>query len=435
MEHKYKEGDIVILISIDNNNISRGIVTSEIGKLFKISAINARGYVVAGLNHLANWSVAEHDLTLVSEETPANVTKLIEEAEAKRQEAIIKAEEERLRIEEERKAKAIKWFDDIKPVVEQVSAIFKDVVGEDRFEVRLDLYANKPEEFEHLLTKRPEERYFNVIVHYPELTITNTLNIIHKITDLFCVYYFNQYGTFYTSPRVFRTTITLDEVIANYSFSHASRGAYYCIDPSGLCLGSTVLSDMVDKMRCTNTFNEESLAIILYQFEDYFRWESLEGGPYIKLSEIGAASEQLNSVSNDDLVTSKNAFLQKFDEFPITFNKLNKWGEFIVEHTPEFEDLVTQIATIKVNKIPTTGRYVSNQNLNRAKILEDKIYVYRGIEVFKFKNKEFPFTIYDNYNPEEQSKFPEVAHPEITKYILEELNKEINAFQFAKLEI
>ncbi|MEI6186921.1 MAG: hypothetical protein WCP46_00265 [Alphaproteobacteria bacterium] len=129
---------------------------------------------------------------------------------------------------------------------------------------------------------------FDIIIHFPEFTITNSREDSHVIKDLyvkFCIHprtvedvhkvSINFYGT--------RTTLHLKEYASNYGHSHLPSG---CLcEYRGFCLGSSEFGLIINSLLIEPT--PEGWYLLFFSLENYLIWESLEGGPYIKMAGIG----------------------------------------------------------------------------------------------------------------------------------------------------
>jgi hypothetical protein len=86
-----------------------------------------------------------------------------------------------------------------------------------------------------------------------------------------------------------RTLVSSDEHNANYFFSHFSRTRHGWV---GCCLGYGILSDYAQKITIET---EEQVFGFCLALENYLKWESLEGGPYIKMSDITSSAPRNES--------------------------------------------------------------------------------------------------------------------------------------------
>lgn len=123
-----------------------------------------------------------------------------------------------------------------------------------------------------------------ILVHYPEINITNSRNSKHMIRDLFVKFNFISNLMYMNAPSGRRLTKTIDELNYNYNHSHLSTGN--AASWQTFCFGDTSITKAIENLRSTE-ITEDLLTGFLLHFESYLQWESLEGGPYCHIAEIG----------------------------------------------------------------------------------------------------------------------------------------------------
>lgn len=141
-----------------------------------------------------------------------------------------------------------------------------------------------------------------IIVHFPKITISNKNKSTHEINDMFVRFGFTSNLKNMMVPRATRTTRSIDEVIVGYIHSHLSTVYHGYGD---FCFGDTAIARTLEDLRVSE-ITKDKLTGFLLQFDDYIHWESLEGGPYFKIEDLGkpdlrrAIRQQVsNSHSND----------------------------------------------------------------------------------------------------------------------------------------
>jgi hypothetical protein len=125
-----------------------------------------------------------------------------------------------------------------------------------------------------------------LIIHYPEITITNSFGLTRKLMDIFIKYEFTTqsgYAKLYNIEYL-RTTFTSEEVFYRYSFSHVSCFPGYTFT-SAFCFGETEFSKQITKLRQIVS-DENSLYQLFLGFDKYLQWESIEGRPYKYLKDV-----------------------------------------------------------------------------------------------------------------------------------------------------
>jgi len=127
--------------------------------------------------------------------------------------------------------------------------------------------------------------YVDLIVHYPEITITNSVELSHIIRDIYIKYEFKyntKYKKRYCNISIGRTTYTIEEWLSNYKFSHTTTGNLKEYTAK-LCFGNTELNEAVISL---SSGLLKMLQTVILSFKEYLSWESLEGTPYIYISNI-----------------------------------------------------------------------------------------------------------------------------------------------------
>ena len=161
----------------------------------------------------------------------------------------------------------------------------------------------------------------------PEKTVTNAVDKSHTIYNIYTDLKFDEYLNYY-GERMFRTKYTKDEVVAGYRFSHspsfptsADCGYFnenHIFGPAGLCFGEGPLK--YTKISLATMSHKE--AFIYYnlnddfknlfmlfcsQFNDYYEVESIDGGPYIFMRQIGQKiSDTSHNIKINDLYANRD---------------------------------------------------------------------------------------------------------------------------------
>jgi len=189
---------------------------------------------------------------------------------------------------------------------EIITKVFTDYYGEDRIDVRS--YIGR-------------ERQIIVLIHFPQITISNSYKKSHIIKDLYVKYVFLEDGSLLDGPLYARSTFSSAEFLSNYEHSHVSlnprdhimlNGTSTGIQNasirfSGVCLGSGPINNTISNLR--HMFDYEGVRIdfkssiykinlltLCIETDRNVRWESVEGGPYRRFANI--AFNQSSSSSN-----------------------------------------------------------------------------------------------------------------------------------------
>lgn len=124
--------------------------------------------------------------------------------------------------------------------------------------------------------------YSYILVHFPEVTVTNEFNNSINIKDLYMKVALYSSGEFHLLSGT-RTTFTPSQYKAKYIHSHITM-----YDGSGkfgkCCLGTGPLKYITDIMRFE--YNTDRWRLFCFELSRYVTIESLSGGPYVKLTSV-----------------------------------------------------------------------------------------------------------------------------------------------------
>lgn len=256
-----------------------------------------------------------------------------------------------------------------------------------------------------------------IYIRFPELEIVNSENRRHKIYDLYVLFKFKYENKFdednnlIIDDKLIKSTgefygtrgkLMYKEYNSNYRHSHLTSSSFQF---SNFCTGSGPIHS--DIIALQDEFDEDIFIGMLFNLDAYVRWESLEGGPYIKMENI--VSERVNknlslSEKNKNLI----AFIKEYDNVPIKYNPVtNRY--FINEYDTIFVTMLDKVSSRKQN-YQKPDEITDNRSLG-----------------FTFKNED----IYLKLIPDEQIQTEgEHTDDRIIKYVAHELTSAINTSSF-----
>lgn len=132
-----------------------------------------------------------------------------------------------------------------------------------------------------------------IILHFPEVIVNNKRGESHIMRDFFVkfdiVFYSDNLFTL-SNIRGRRLKLTVQEIQADYQFSHLSGGINQ--NWNTFCFGdSTPISILFNKIsRKHNKNTLEDVYKFFLLLDTYVTWESLEGVPYRKIGHIGTSN-------------------------------------------------------------------------------------------------------------------------------------------------
>lgn len=273
----------------------------------------------------------------------------------------------------------------------------------------------------------------NFIVRYPKFIISNSNKFSKELRDLFFKIEMEWYSDRWILICMIgaRTTFEYVDYVKAYQHSHLSHGDN-CGTWADCCLGSgTPISIKQAELRddgIRTVADLENFELFFFLLDSYIEWESLEGGPYIKMEGI-----KLPTAVNYDSSLLRNKtdeFYKKVKSLPI---KLIERGDIncLEVNRPSLEKYIKESEVYNVCIKQPNGSYVDiNQSGNGSKALVDSVMDRKPMSEIIFQGKRLPITVYlkDAKEVEEIDKdslFPPVA---LVDVILYDLTRKIQTF-------
>lgn len=279
--------------------------------------------------------------------------------------------------------------------------------------------------------------YFKVL--YPEFTITNSNGNYHTIRDLMVlhkVHYKNNH--IYTSePLGGRLSKTELEIAACYQQSHLSSVSNWNLDPlnyfTSFCVGGdTDVSRMIAEFRVELDWNRYEL--YLFCIDSMVTWESLEGIPYRKISEIkNALNKEVTDFSTSSVNRVINSILSS--KIPLNFNFYIKNNRYHIRPDEKANNLIKEVILdqftpseyknlIVFRQSNTFDRYLQlkteKSDSDIYKITDNESYtVFNGKKIFPRIIKK------DKRNEKLLSLDDHIVYPNFLKNVLTELEYRI----------
>lgn len=126
-----------------------------------------------------------------------------------------------------------------------------------------------------------------VIVRFPEFVIRNSRNETHTIRGLYVKVSFDSHWCISSSSISGMRAVLLErERSSSYRHSHLPTASDFT-GYSTFCTGGDMIAELGMMLRNKNVFENEDMYENYFEtLNTYVRWESLEGGPYKRLSSI-----------------------------------------------------------------------------------------------------------------------------------------------------
>lgn len=223
-----------------------------------------------------------------------------------------------------------------------------------------------------------------VYIHFPQITISNSLNLQHLIKDLYVGISFGKSTGKLNTFAYGRTTFSTLEYELGYVHSHVSSSPVsYIIDFSpekllfsdvqfsDVCLGSgpiattiNLLKNMVDWENKDITYKSSLYKVLLstlaVETDRNVRWESLEGGPYKRIEHINVnALSQRMGIISATYNFNAGIFSKKASSygFPTTCFHLINIAKLILKRAHDAKIVKFNVERVKDNKHLITPTY------------------------------------------------------------------------------
>lgn len=274
---------------------------------------------------------------------------------------------------------------------------------------------------------------YTLIIKFPKIEIVNGKEGKHTIRDLYIKWQFTK-GFVIKDPLVgIRGLVDYVEYKCGYAHSHLPHASYKSSSSSWspFCLGSGEFAQANSEWRMTDhKFTQEGFELFLYQLDAYVKWESLQGGPYMRMENIaiGNSSRYLGRMEKykEYKIVVRNLY-----NFPLKFDNVSK--RFKVE---EFllEPIISEIKHISKIKKTSAGEYLHG-DVSKHAILG---WIAEGNNegskksMFTFKGETIFFKVMELNEDHVDSHLIEVAHPDLTQFVASQLIKNTNHYFIKK---
>lgn len=160
-------------------------------------------------------------------------------------------------------------------------------------------------------------KQFSIYLLYPEVTISNNNNVSRTIKDLVVKILFGKVNNSYiVISTISGTRLTWGDTEAKCGYRHShlsriiNRGAF-----SDFCLGATEIAAMNMDLRNIGRYSYSKYELFVHMISNYLTHESLEGVPYIKMTDIMASGDRFIPATRliDKLWTKQFSFNLNYD--------------------------------------------------------------------------------------------------------------------------
>jgi hypothetical protein len=283
--------------------------------------------------------------------------------------------------------------------------------------------------------KLTDGEQYELLISMPEVKISNSEGRSLIIKDVFIKLAFN--ARIEHVGRLYGTRLSRSYEEQRSSYIHSHLPAISSFNWQSFCLGGgeTRTSELVLGLTADgwNQDNLRSLLILLYGF---ISWESLQGGPHIKMSNINRREEsRLPSLDSNVLNGYYKSFIEKGFDIPLKTYNSNGFINYIIEdkESSYLKDIL-KISQHKVIRNPngTTSNYNPMQSTVTDSQIRSASENYSGR--IEFRGEILNTFIYKSATDKKDDIDESVLEPspQVVQFITKELQKNINIYQLKR---
>lgn len=278
-----------------------------------------------------------------------------------------------------------------------------------------------------------------IVIYFPEVIVTNSNKESLVIKDLFVRVGINESGQLDYNLEGIRSTYSIPEMISGYIHSHLrsikwSEDSYKFnrIAYRSFCLGASDLITFANLYNSSN--NIADFESYLFMLNTVVSWESLQGGPHIKLSNTISKSKEVPDPSELDCRRAVRALIYNIRSYHCNIDWVFRNNRYYIVDNEKFEDLLRTPYQLSNPGSPTT---VYKDNLGKyfvpsPSFLETKIKP-GVLDFVPFKGQKFVLKVEGELKLVNNHKW--YVNPKIKQYVKLELETALNKAEVKKSTI
>jgi hypothetical protein len=241
---------------------------------------------------------------------------------------------------------------------------------------------------------------FKIILHYPEVTISNSQGFSRLIKDIYVTMEVGEYKILEPLSG-FRMTYYTDEFQVGYvhshlrikSFTYDPQEAYkYASEPTSFCLGHSELAMLMADLR--NNMDLLKLEMLLFFIPQFLAWESLEGGPHFRMMNINRVDAPVFYPSHSTITQGTSYIIENLYDLPLVFRDDVEETFFDIDsNNTALYDVLKLVWPTRAYTNGNGEYYTSiprpNNNDSCAEIIDRIV----QLDSFKFRGEVVPLTI------------------------------------------
>lgn len=288
-----------------------------------------------------------------------------------------------------------------------------------------------------------------LLIRFPSFVIINKNGQTHNMKDLWVLIPFQLKNLKAPNTDILvktlciqsslwgcRSTQTSAEHLSGYKHSHLTSSTSNARKFTSFCLGGAS-SISISVAELTNYFSVDRFELFLYELSAYVKYESIEGGPYIRMENIGKGNNSYTTRSMDYALEYRTFMLEAIGNnikigkkfiLPIEYNSLKR--QYVLnENNEAFLQFLGKTTTQPQVK-DANGALVALNSVKKQYTPEEK-------GMFKHKMFRLPdgneyFSIEDSTDNAEENELIYYPSSELVKYIKNQVEQELDVFYTLK---
>lgn len=270
-----------------------------------------------------------------------------------------------------------------------------------------------------------------VLIHYPELEITDSNDNKITVYDLFAMYLFDSEGKLIGGMKIKKTTFTPPQLSHRYIHSHTPTLGYE--EWKVPCYGQGPIKNTIRS--CNVEFDRDLLTKLCWETDIYLHTESTDSGPYIRLAIVNSEKGDDFYEACHDISTIPENVAESVVDYIIahrllkltTYNGLVTIGENPYKIPLIIGDIIKStagcIGETERDTIVSNRMFLVKYTVNNGKLyLAGNPPTSYNISPVTFKGQDYNMKIIDDNNSETFL----CASPSLTRAVIDKLLKRIN---------
>lgn len=281
--------------------------------------------------------------------------------------------------------------------------------------------------------------YYDIIVRFPHETVTNEMNESTEIYNLFIRIRMRRDGTMFNYPEAKKSSFTIDQLCSGYVHSHVTRITGTLNSNvkiwRPMCFGSgPIVTSLEHLLSRVPEDLQASWIGFIGELKQWTRIESIDGGPYMRIREIGKEEKPVTKVSQ--VIMGSRPTYKKILKSYIRAGRMKvgfasgkfclgvPFTEWLIDFSRYAEEWIRQTRQVtEYTGIIFNDILIKDNKIFKQAETEETRRNWLGVTVLTFKGVEVPLTLIESERTVQHMKLiPYYDGVRIVKHLLNTLN-------------